>query len=69
MNREEYLLHGAKDTALRGSALPQSKLTEENVIAIRRNRHGKTAAMLAAEFGVCKGAIDSIRTLRTWSHV
>jgi hypothetical protein len=67
MNRHEYQLWGAKVTCKRGSDLPQTKLTIEQVQKIRENRKGKTARALAEEFGVHFRTIEKIRAGETWA--
>ena len=61
MTRNEYNLWGAKATAKRGSDLPHTKLTPDQVAAIRANRHGKTMKALAEEFGVHHRTIQKIK--------
>ena len=65
MTRDEYILWGAKATAKRARDLPQTKLTPEQVVAIRANRHGKTAKALAADFGVHHRTIEKVRARET----
>lgn len=69
MTRHEYQLWGAKAAAIRGEALPQSRLNIDSVRAIRRNVHGKTAKQLAAEYGVHIRTIDKVRDGRSWAGV
>jgi HNH endonuclease len=56
---------------LRGSALPQAKLDELDVVAMRRRRRlGETCAALAREYGVSVGmARRAIDGTRYWKHV
>lgn len=66
-------------TVKRGSQLPQSKLTEDDVILIRklidhreelkRQASQLTAKKLAEKFGVHYRTIDRIATGEGWSHV
>jgi hypothetical protein len=65
MNRFEYQQFGAKMLAKRGSDLPHTKLTPDQVAAIRINRHGKTAKTLAADYGVHHRTIEKIRYRET----
>ena len=46
----------------RGDMLPQTKLTISDVLWIRRNRHGMTAALQAALLNVHKNSVDRART-------
>jgi hypothetical protein len=70
----------ANETAARGTALPQSKLDEEKVAAIRsaaRQRanlrkyitENLTNDALAAEFGVHPRVVEKVLSGETWSHV
>ena len=64
---------------LRGSALPQSKLTEEKVreiwqIVARRNAlkaelSGMTNQAIANRYGVHIRTIDRVTALESWGHV
>jgi DNA-binding NarL/FixJ family response regulator len=69
MKRFDYQQWGAKANAKRGPELPQTKLTPDQVRLIRINRNGKTAAQLAADFGVHHRTIEKIRSRETWSHI
>jgi hypothetical protein len=51
----------------RGSAMGNSRLTEEQVRTIRAS--SLQTKQLAAIFKVTKGFIDGIRSGRTWKHV
>lgn len=53
----------------RGSASPASKLTEEDVIYIRRNPDGLQGNELAEKFGVAASTISYVRRGRGWDHV
>jgi predicted DNA-binding protein YlxM (UPF0122 family) len=57
----------AKGRSPRGERQGQSLFTAEQVIQIR-NTHG-TLAEIAARYGVSTGAIDDIKTRRTWKHI
>lgn len=70
----------ANETAARGTTLPQSKLDEEKVAAIRsaaRQRanlrkyitENLTNDALAAEFGVHPRVVEKVLSGETWSHV
>ena len=65
MDRFEYVQWGAKATAKRGSDLPHTKLTPDQVVAIRANRYGKTAKALAEEYGVHYRTIEKVRYMET----
>lgn len=69
MTRNDYILFGAKTTALRGEQLPQTKLTVERVREIKRNPRGLTARQLAEQENVHYRTIEKIRHGQTWSHV
>lgn len=61
---------GTYTTAARGSRLPQAKLTEQKVAAIRtRNRMGVPRHRLAAEYGVHLRTIDKACSYESWAHV
>ncbi len=51
----------------RGEASHTSKLTEDDVRAIRKD-HRKTA-VIAAEYGVNKSTIERVRNYKYWTHV
>lgn len=54
----------------RGSECRRSKLTEENVLEIRkRYQHGETQKNLGFEFGVSRSAIEQITSRRRWTHI
>lgn len=52
---------------LKGEALPQSVLTESQVIEIRRS--AKSQRALGREYGVHKGTIAHIIHRKTWKHI
>lgn len=52
---------------LRGEASPNSKLTAEQVLAIRSDR--RPARALARLYGVNRGTISCIRERKTWGHL
>ena len=57
-------------TRARGSRLPQAKLNEQQVAAIRtRNGYGVPRWWLAIEYGVHTNTIDKACTYETWAHV
>lgn len=53
--------------ALRGSDHGAAKLTEQSVVAIRSDQ--RSAAVVAADYGVSKGCIKRIRRGETWRHL
>lgn len=55
-------------TSPRGSRNPNSKLSEEKVLALRR-RYRTNLAGMAAEFGVSRGAVEKVLYGQTWKHV
>ncbi len=60
----------AKGRNRRGSALPASKLSEEQIPEIRRLlREGKTSYRIGPMFGVHPSTIDAIAVGRSWAHV
>ena len=69
MNRNDYVLYGAKQTALRGEQLAYSKLKEVQVMRIRAIGLSKTARELAAEYGVHHRTIEKCRDYVTWTHL
>ena len=66
MTRADYLLYGARTTAKRGEALPQSKLDEQKVRYVKANPKGLTARELAKELGVHYRSIENIRQGKYW---
>lgn len=68
MTRTEYLQR-AREIAPRGNRLPHARLTPDDVRAIRRNYHGRTARQLAAQYGVHHRTIEKVRAYETWGHV
>ena len=68
MTRFEYAQFGAKANAKRGSELSHARLTEQDVIAIRRNVRGQTAKHLAESFGVHFRTIEKVRAYESWAH-
>lgn len=63
--------HLHPDRVLRGEGLPQSKLTDDQVVAIRQRfaQGGITKTDLAAMYGVDRGTILHIVTRKTWAHI
>jgi DNA-binding CsgD family transcriptional regulator len=56
-------------TQTRGEDQPTSKLTTEQVLAIRRFRFKKTYREVAEMFGVSGSCIAAIQNRRTWKHL
>jgi hypothetical protein len=52
-----------------GESHGRSKLTEEQVRAIRGNPDNKTGVELSKEYGVAVQAISRIISRRTWKHI
>lgn len=48
---------------------PRAKLTDEQVIEIRKQRGLATHSRLASEYGVSRGLISSIMTNKRWKHL
>lgn len=66
-NERDKLLHGTSNIGERHS---MSKLTNENVIEIRRRRsNGESLKTIANDFSVSIGAISRISIRKTWKHV
>lgn len=63
-NNSDKIKHG---THLVGEQCHTAKLTEKQVLHIRAS--GKSEADLAQEFCVTRGAIEAIRSRRTWKHL
>lgn len=61
----------SQDRVRKGRYMPQSKLTEQQVLEIRARYTPLvvTAKMLAAEFGVSKGLIYLILWRKIWTHI
>lgn len=59
----------AHGTRVRGQKIPWSKLTEQNVRAIRILLNTHTDIQIARQFGVSDSAIFAIRSGRSWKHV
>jgi len=56
-----------KGRAMRGTAVPSSRLTENEVAQIRRM--GGSQQEIADRFGVCQMTISKIKRGETWRHV
>lgn len=66
-NAKDKARHG---TQIRGETYGMAKLTEEKVIAIRRERkEGMSCRRLGEKYGVGKGHIWTIVTRKCWAHV
>lgn len=53
----------------KGSAHPNAVLTEDDIVALRREREHFTIDQLAARFGIHRGTVINILKGRAWSHV
>lgn len=64
-------LRKASDSSLPGELNGSAKLTEKDVVAIRKRRAetGDTFESIGASFGISKGAAHSICVGRSWRHV
>lgn len=56
-------------TLARGPQMPHSKLTEDDVRAIRRGHPDRSMAKLAKDFGVCECTVNNIIHRRRWAWV
>jgi predicted DNA-binding protein YlxM (UPF0122 family) len=55
---------------LRGESHPRSKLTNEEVLQIRKlYKQGFSTSVIARNYKVSKWNIDSIVKNRTWTHI
>ena len=55
---------------LRGESHPRSKLTNEEVLQIRKlYKQGFSTSVIARNYKVSKWNIDSIVNSRTWTHI
>jgi DNA-binding transcriptional regulator YiaG len=79
MNRDEWQQR-ARELARRGEALPQSKLTDEDVLTIRAAQQERDArrlrieqelsnAALARRFGVHVRTIEKVLQRDSWVHL
>jgi len=53
----------------RGTVNGNSKLTDGDIVAIRRNVDKLTTRELAMRYGVAVGTISNVRTGKIWRHV
>jgi hypothetical protein len=78
VNREDYLLGGKYLVCKRGTDLPQAKLDEAKVKAIRKRHADKQAevkrlhqahgmAAIAKDYGVSKRAIERVLSYEVWA--
>lgn len=63
-NKADMVLHG---TSNRGERQGSSKLTEANVLAIRRSSGSVEQQVMAAEYGVSDATISNIIHRKTWA--
>lgn len=66
-HKENMLEMRLRNRAARGSQNAMTKLTEEDVIAIRLSTEKQRD--LARQYGVCQGAISHARLGKNWNHV
>ena len=52
----------------KGSELPQHKLTEAEVLAVRADR-SSTQRALALSYGVSQSAIGNVKSRKSWKHI
>ena len=57
----------AKGRHIRGQTVGTSKLTEEQVFAIRADQ--RSQYVIAAEYGVDQSAVSQIKLRKTWAHL
>ena len=68
-NTEDAINKGRRRAAV-GTKLPQSKLNESSVRAIRdAARRGISQSKIAATFNLCQQAIHKVVSRKTWKHV
>jgi len=68
-NTADSVPKGRRNPAI-GKQLPQSKLNETSVLAIRdAARRGIPQAQIAQTFGLCQQAIHKVVARKTWNHV
>lgn len=70
VNTQDKMAKGRAGTK-RGEALPQARLTSEDVVNIRQRyaSGGMSQRALAREFGVSRSAVCDILRRRRWRHV
>lgn len=62
--------HKGRGNQAKGESNGYAKLTEENVIEIRRLREdGLILRVIAEQFGITEAAVSSIARRKTWAHV
>lgn len=55
---------------MRGTEHPRSKLTDEQVLSIRRERaEGAKGHYLAYKYGIAETAVSKIVLRQTWDHI
>ena len=65
-NVDDTIVHG---TRLRGEQVPTAKLTEAEVLEIRRLGRTETTFALGARFNVHPGTVSKINRGERWSHI
>jgi hypothetical protein len=69
-NMQDAVRHGVhRSGAGRGEANPRAVLSEADVLAIRAALGSQSQRQLGEQYGVCRSAIGSISSGRTWSHI
>lgn len=67
--KENHRHASRKGLRAKGERHGQSKLTESDVVTIRRRySEGATQSEIAADYGVCRGTISSVVRGKTWRH-
>lgn len=65
-NSDKY----ARNTTLQGTKHPLSKLTDDQVLEIRRRvKLGEMQYLLAREFGVTNMVISNVKLRKSWKHI
>ena len=69
-NSDDMKRHGrARSGGLRGNDHPMAKLTDAEVVEIRRAYPARSLKQLARAYGVCKSTIGWIVKRGTWRHL
>lgn len=67
LNNMQDMMNKGRLNTRKGSANNRSKLTDEQVLAIRRDTRSRK--IIAAEYRLEKGTVSRIRTGKSWSHL
>lgn len=65
-NSADMLVHGTK---VRGEDVPNSKLTHDQILEIRRLCGFMSQSLIAERFGVSQTAVSKIHLRKLWGHV